>query len=687
MPSPTAAPSPFTAHAPGTFTRRLGGLAWGADYNPEQWPAEVVDDDIELMRRAGVTMVTVGVFSWGLLEPTPGAFDFAWMDRVVDRLEAAGIGIDLATATASPPAWLHAAHPEILPMLADGTVLGFGSRQAWCPSSPIVRTHQLRLVSAMADHYGDRDGLVMWHVGNEFGCHVAQCHCPVSTDHFRRWLRDRYGEIDALNAAWGTAFWSQHYTEFAQVDTPKSTPTLSNPTQVLDFRRFSSDALLDCHRAERDLLRKRTPDVPITTNFMVGWTFDELDYADWAPEVDLVSNDHYLRGDEPDPHTELAFSADRTRGLAHGHPWLLMEHSTSAVNWQPTNVAKAPGELARNSLAHIARGSQGAMFFQWRQSRAGAERFHSAMVPHAGPDTRIFREVVEMGALLGRLDAVAETVTEPARVAILTDAEAEWALARDALPVTGLSHVALAGDIHRALWTRNIACDVIGPHDSFTDRDVIMVPALMLVDAELGPRLEAAATAGAQVLVTFASGLSDRNDHVVLGGYPGAFRSLLGVTVEEFTPPRTGTTIRLDTGTTATRWFEDVRVDDADVLTRSVDGPRPGGPAITRADRGEGAAWYVATWLDRPGWDDLLDAIVLAAGVHPVADVDPGMEAVRRIGDGGSWLFLLNHTDGSRGARTSGHDMVTERDVDGELVVPAGGVAVVHEANDRAERG
>ncbi len=667
-----------------SLTTALGDrLAWGADYNPEQWPPDLVASDVALMKEAGVTMATVGVFSWALLEPEPGVFDFDWLDLVLDQLVEGGIAIDLATATASPPAWLHRAHPEILPVTADGTVLGFGSRQAWCPSSPVVRDHQLRLVEELAARYGDHDGLALWHVGNEYGCHVSTCHCPTSAAAFRTWLEDRYHDVTGLNDAWGTAFWSQHYTDFDQVATPAATPSHPNPTQQLDFRRFSSDALLDCYRAERDVLRRHTPDVPITTNFMALWTFDGVEYADWADEVDVVSNDHYLRGSDHDPQRELAFSADRVRGLAGGDPWLLLEHSTSAVNWQLVNVAKGPGELARNSLAHVARGSNGAMFFQWRQSLAGAERFHSAMLPHAGTDTRVWREVVETGGHLRTLAKVADTVTEPARVALLSDTTSTWALDRPSLPVGGIAHADVARALHGAFWDRNVACDVVAPSGPWDDRDVVVVPAVMLVDDALPSRLAAAADRGAQVLVTFASGLADLDDHVLPGGYPGAFRDLLGIVSEEFTPPRAGEVIHLDDDLVGSRWFEDVRTTDATVVAAAVDGPRPGGPAITRATRGAGAAWYVATWLDDAGWAAVVADLLHATDIAPVADVDPGMEAVRRVGPSGSWLFLLNHADEPRTARgVRGHDVLADRATTGVVEVAAGGVAVVLEDSD-----
>ena len=401
-------------------------LPLGGDYNPEQWPEETWQEDVRLMREAGVTFATVGVFAWSLLEPEPERYDFDWLDTVLDLLHANGIAVDLATATASPPPWLAQLDPASLPVDRDGRRLWPGGRQAYCPSSPSYREHSLRLVRRMAERYHEHPSVALWHVGNEYACHNLPCYCDQCAVAFRRWLRARYGDLDSLNAAWGTSFWSQRYADWDQVLPPRTAPAVSNPTQVLDYRRFSSDNALDLFRGERDVLHELSPGVPVTTNFMTLNHFRHLDYFQWAPEQDVVSTDHYLVQDEPDPEAELAFSGDLTRGLSGGGPWMLMEHSTSAVNWQRVNRAKAPGQMLRNSLAHVAHGADTLGFFQWRASRAGAEKFHSGLVPHAGTDTRLWREVVQLGEVCGRLGEVLGTRVQ-AEVALLWDYQAGWA--------------------------------------------------------------------------------------------------------------------------------------------------------------------------------------------------------------------------------------------------------------------
>ena len=328
------------------------GIAFGADYNPEQWPEEVWPDDIALMREAGVTLVSVGIFSWGQLEPAEGVFDFGWLDRILDLLHEAGIGVDLATPSAAPPVWLHLAHPEMLPVDAEGLRFTHGSRESWCVSSPVIRAHATRIARVIAERYGHHPAVKMWHVSNELACHNGRCYCDASAAAFRDWLGKEYADIDALNLAWGTAFWGQRYSSFEQILPPRRTTTIPNPGQRLAFERFSSDAFVAHLEAEAAVLREVTPDLPVTTNYMVMGDFHQIDYTQTTPLVDIVSNDHYLWSEDPRGWAELAFSADRVRGLAGGDPWVLMEHSTSAVNWQPRNLAKGPGEMLRNALQH-----------------------------------------------------------------------------------------------------------------------------------------------------------------------------------------------------------------------------------------------------------------------------------------------------------------------------------------------
>ncbi len=653
-------------------------LFFGGDYNPEQWSEDYWPEDVRLMGEAGVNLVSVAIFSWSLLEPEPGRYEFAWLDRVLDGLHAGGVAADLATATASPPPWFSRRHPESLPVTADGRRLWPGGRQAYCPSSPAYRDAAAALVEALATRYAEHPALAMWHVNNEYGCHVAHCYCDVSAAAFRRWLQRRYGDIDGLNAAWATNFWSQRYGDWEEILPPRSAPTFANPTQQLDFWRFSSDELRDSYRSELEVLRRVTPDVPVTTNFMTP-QFKRVDYWAWAPEIDVISTDHYLRPAEGPTELDLALSGDLTRGLAGGDPWVLMEHSTSAVNWQARNRPKRPGQMRRNGLAHVARGADGVLFFQWRASRAGAEKFHSGMVPHAGTDSRVWREVVQLGADLQALAEVRGTRVD-ADVAILWDWHAWWAIELDSHPSADVTYLDRIRAFHGALWQAGVTADVRHPEHDLTGYRLVLVPSLYLLTDAAAAGLTRYVEGGGHALVSYFSGIVDEHDAVRLGGYPGAFRDLLGVRTEEFHPLLEGESVRLDDGSAACVWMEDLRLTGAEAIARYADGPLAGTPAITRRAAGDGVAWYVATRLEDAATARLLARVCADAGAAPVLEDPPAdLEAVRRRGAAGTLLFLLNHADSPARVPAAGTDLLTGTIHDGTVEVPPGGVVVLRE--------
>jgi beta-galactosidase len=642
----------------------MNRLWYGGDYNPEQWQQEVWDEDVRLMQRAGVTVATVGVFSWAKLEPADGRFEFGWLDDVLDRLHAGGIRVDLATATASPPPWLAHEHPDILPVTEDGVTLSVGSRQHYSPNSATYRRYADRLVRAMAERYGKHPALEAWHVNNELACHVARDYSEESAAAFRRWLTAKYGTVEVLNDAWGTAFWSQAYSSFDEVLPPRAAPTFRNPTQLLDFDRFSSDAWLEVYRAEAAILREVTPGVPITTNFM-GF-FKPSDYWSWVDELDFVSDDHYVDPADPEAPVIAAMTRDLMRSLAGG-PWILMEQSTSAVNWRPRNAPKPPGMYRGLSLQAVARGADGIMQFQWRQSRAGAEKFHSGMLPHAGEDSRIFAETVALGEELAGLADLVGT-RQSARVAILFDWDSWWALEQEATPAT-LSYTAIVRRWYRELWRRGVLVDFAPPGAPLGDYSVVVAPATHVLPEAAQQGLADYVRGGGSLVVGFQTGVLDENLHVILGGYLGALRDVLGVRVEEFAPPAEPSvsggpvpTLEIDgvAAGTAREWGEIVRTEGAEVRSRFRGGMLDGLPAITRNTAGEGTAWYVAT-----APDDLaavLDEVLDTAGVQAeVADLPDGVEGVRR----GDRLFLINHGADEvqvHGTTLPGHGAVVRRD-------------------------
>lgn len=658
-----------------SWARLLDGIAYGADYNPEQWPRETWAEDVALMREAGVTFVTIGVFSWALLEPSEGVYDFTWLDEIIELVHAAGIAVVLGTPTASPPAWFYDAYPQARVVTRDGTVLGFGSRGMTSPSSPEYREASRRIAEQLARRYGRHPALALWHVHNEYGAPVSEDYSPASLVAFREWLGARYGTVEALNEAWGTAFWGQRYTRWEHVGLPTQAASVVNPAQRLDFARFTDEQLRACFVVERDAIREHS-DVPVTTNFQ-GFQCAAIDQWAWGREVDVVSTDHYLVAADARGHVGLAQAADLTRSVAGGKPWFLMEHSTSAVNWQPRNVAKRPGEMRRNSLQHVARGADAIGFFQWRASRSGAEKFHSAMLPHGGTSSRVFREVCELGADLAQLAPVHGSRVV-ADVAVLWDWESVWAQGLEWRPSVDADPAERTAAYYRRLWDDGLTVDFVAPGADLSGYRLAVVPALYLLRAEHAARLTRWVADGGTLVVSYFSGVVDECDAVHPGGLAAPLREVLGLSVEEFAPLRAGERVRLRAAGSGDElvgdvWTDDLALAGAQPWASYVDGPVPGGAAVTRHALGAGHAWYVSTRLD----DDGLGA-VLADAYRDAGVVAPGaadLELVRRRSGRTEYVFAINHGSTPAALAVDGVDLLSGEPAPAK--VPAGDVVVV----------
>jgi beta-galactosidase len=665
------------------IARKVPHMIYGGDYNPEQWPEEVWDEDVRLMREAGVNLVSLGIFSWAKLEPRPGEYDFDWLDRIISLLHEGGVMVNLATATASPPPWLAVLHPESLPVTQNGVLLHPGARQHYCPSSAAYKERAAELVRRMADRYKDHPALAMWHVNNEYGCHVAECYCETSAEHFREWLRTRYGDLDALNEAWGTAFWSQRYAEWGEILPPRSAPTFANPTQQLDFRRFSSDALLELYEMEKGILRQATPEIPITTNFM-GF-FKPVDYWKWAPREDLVSDDSYPDPSDPEAHIGAAMSRDLMRSLGDGAPWVLMEQTTVRVNWRRRNVPKRPNEMRLWSYGAVARGAEGIMFFQWRQSKAGAEKYHSAMVPHVPTEnSRSWREVKQLGAELGSLDELLGARGE-AETAILLDWESWWALELDSKPSAAVRMREGRYSFYKPLYEANVPVDFAHPGSDLSSYRLVIAPNLYLVTDDSVDNIVRYVSDGGTLLMSFFSGIVDGRDHIRLGGYPAPFRELLGLRIEDFVPMATRESNRLDTldgeSYGCDMWADLIHLEGAESQASYTEDFYADTPAVTRNVFGEGVAYYLGTRPEKRYTKSLLQRVRQEAGVRPTAKVPPGVDAVRRRTEDASFLFLLNHNQEAVEVRlpNPAQDLLTGTEHRSNLVLNPLEVAILKE--------
>ncbi|WP_150307346.1 beta-galactosidase [Planctomonas psychrotolerans] len=624
-------------------------MHYGGDYNPEQWPEETWHEDVQRMREANVTMVSLGIFAWSRIQPAEGEFDFGWLDRVLDLLHENGIAVDLATATASPPPWATTAYPDMLPQDENLSTYWPGSRQHYAPSSPTYQRLASELVRALAERYGAHPAVVMWHVNNEYGCHLHYDYSDNAAAAFRDWLRTKYQTIDALNAAWGTNFWSQRYTDFAEVVPPRKAPYSHNPAGMLDFRRFTSDTLLGLYLMEKRILRDAGITAPITTNFMGA--FLPADYWRWAAEMDVISDDNYPDPNDPDAHLGSAFSRDLMRSLKPDVPWILMEQSSNALNWRPTNAPKAPGQMAALSMQAVARGADGVLFFQWRQSRSGSEKFHSAMLPHAGVRTRTWREIVGLGAELAALPELPAGQRD-ASVALVFDWENWWALENPDHPVV-LDYPALVQRWHAALTRRSVQVDLVRPTDDLSGYRVVLAPQLYLLTAAAASNLTAFVEGGGSLLVGAFSDVVDENDGFRPGGFLTQLGPLLGIWLEDFGalvpvegpgsggPGQSAAVVEFEGGSATGRLLaEEIHLDGATALGSFAGGRLDGRAAFTVNGRGTGRAYYLATIPDADGCGAIADVVLSAAGVEPVLPGLPAdVEAIRR----GSVLTVINH--------------------------------------------
>lgn len=615
-------------------------MYYGGDYNPEQWPEEVWLEDARLMREARVNLVSVGIFSWARIQPSEGVFDFVWLDRVLDILHAHGIGVCLATATASPPPWLGIRYPSALPEDRDGSRFWHGSRQAYAPTSPDYRRLAGELVAAIAERYASHPAVQLWHVNNEFGCHLPADYSDNAARGFRVWLAERYAGIEDLNRAWGTAFWSQRYGSFDEIVPPRKAPYSLNPAGVLDFKRFTSDALLDLYLMEKGIIRDAGATQPVTTNFMGA--FEPLDYHRWAPHLDVISDDSYPDPNDPDAWRSAAFTRDLIRSLKPDTPWILMEQASNAVNWRPSNAPKAPGEMSALSMQAVARGADGVLFFQWRQSSAGSEKFHSAMLPHAGTGTRTWREVVGLGAALEELPPLGRL---RARVALVYDWENRWAIEQPDHPVT-LDYLAQIQRWHSALLDLGVLVDVVDAEADLGHYDTVFAPLLYLLTEHAAQGILSVLERGGTVVTGPFSDIVDEHDRFRAGGFTTLLGESFGMRVTDFgalalTPPGqqsapvAGSLGRFE----GTHCAEELTVDTAEVLASFEGGRADARPAVTMRTLGAGRAIYVATIPD----DEGLRSLARLAARPVEAAPEPGTEVVQR----GDVTFVIDHVSHS----------------------------------------
>lgn len=676
----------------------------GVCYYPEHWPVDRWPIDARLMREAGLSLVRIGEFAWAKMEPAEGLYQWEWLDRAIDVLANEGLQVVLCTPSATPPAWLIQANPEILPVDSQGQRKRFGSRRYYCSNNPDYRRYSARIVLDLAQRYGSHPAIVGWQIDNEFGCHdTARCYCPVCAAAFRRWLQARYASLDSLNQAWGSIFWSQFYSAWDQIEPPHLTVTTPNPSQVLDFYRFSSDSVIDFQKIQVDLLRQHTREQFITHNLMGN--FPDLDYQNLARDLDFVSWDSYPTGyaeiqseslydpnetvpsfayDLGDPYV-TGFCHDLTRGLKRA-PFWVMEQQCGNINWAIHNPGIRPGAVRLWTWHALASGAQTVVYFRWRACLFAQEQYHSGLLHHDASQAVGYREVVSMADEHSKMDQVAAAPNQ-AQVALLLDYNDLWAiqLQPHRKDFEYLRHLFV---FYRSLTQLGIQTDIISPEADFKEYKLIISPTAFSSNEKLSDKINEFVNSGGFALLGVRSGFKTISNLVTDQPLPGAYRQIVGATVTDWhaLPPGAGYQVQSslpDLDGLAEFWAEALELFvsspgdagssrdkksqniPAQAIARYATGPFAGKTALVEHQIGKGRAYYLGWYPTIKQSISLLTHLVDQLGIPRLSPLPPGVIHIKR----GQYTLVFNFSNQTHHLDIFGRKIsVQPRDV--EIITP-----------------
>lgn len=636
------------------FFPQVNGILHGSDYNPDQWldRPDILEKDIELMKKAKMTSMSLGIFSWSAYEPTEGEFHMDWLKDIMDKLYENGIYTILATPSGARPAWLDEKYPECMRVGADDHRAHHGVRHNHCMSSPKFREKTGIIINKIIDTVGKHPGLAMWHLSNEFG---GECFCPLCKKKFQDYLANKFdNDINKLNKAWWTGFWSHTYNDFSQIEPPYLNGEFSVMGLNLEWKRFTTWNTTDYMKSEIDIIRKRTPNIPITTNFMQ--LFPGLDYRVMAKELDVISWDSY-----PVFHNNYETMADTMahnsfdhavmRSLKKNQPFMLMECAPGLVNWHEYNKLKRPGVHKLFSTQAVACGSDTVQYFQWRKSRGSFEQYHGAVVDHLGTDdTRIFKEVAEVGAMLDSLSNVKGTIVKP-KAALIFDWDNMWAIDN----MRGLSdktknYAKTCIQIYHEFLKLGIDMNVVASDDNLDDYNVVIAPMLYMLRPGASDNLKAFVKRGGQLMATYLTGYVDDNTLCYLGGFPGdGLSELFGVISEEidtyYDSDENSATFTDGHKAIIHDYAEILRVSDTNILAKYDKDFYAGTPAITCKNFGKGKAYYVGARIDMDSMSGLFKTMLKETNTTYLT-LPAGIEYHKREDESGKAIeFYLNVTE------------------------------------------
>lgn len=667
-------------------------LLHGGDYNPDQWigTPEIWDEDMRLMKLAKCNAMSVGIFSWAALEPEEGRFEFDWLDRIMDKLADNDAFAVLATPSGGKPAWMSRKYPEIRRVDANGNRQPHKSRHNHCPTSPVYREKCVTMNTQLAERYGDHPALLLWHVSNEYNS--PNCHCDLCYAAFHDWLRERYDhDIDKLNHAYWSSFWSHTYPDFDFVEPVDG----GVHALMIDWARFCNDQMIDFYKAESEPLRRITPDIPITTNFHGR---NVLDYTKFSHEVDVIAWDFYPNWHESatdvDEAVMYSYLQHRCRSLRGGQPWMLMESVPSIPTRGRAKKRKEPGMNLLSSLQAVAHGSDTVQYFQWRKSRGCMEKFHGAVVDHVGHEnTREFREVAEVGDALAKLSDVVGTSVKP-EVAIIEDWENEQALQHGARVYLGenIKYHQECVAHYRPFWDKGIAVDVLDQTCDLDCYKVLILPLVYMLRPGFADKVSAYVQAGGTAVMTFWSGVVDESDLCFLGGVPGqGLREVFGVWEEEsqsYYPHEkvgvamaAGNPLGIEGQYQAVDTCSIIHAEGSQVLATYTDQYFAGSPVVTVNKFGKGQAYYLAARME-PTWiSAFYDQLAKNLGLVRAVDtaLPAGVTAQHRTDGATDYVFLQNYNEESQQVQLPGtySDMLEGGEVQGEVTLEKYGVRVL----------
>lgn len=636
------------------MTQTLTRFLYGGDYNPNQWPEDTWTKDIKVFKQADLNSATINIFSWALLEPEEGKYDFSKLDKIIAELSEVNFDIVLGTSTAAMPAWMFKKYPDVARVDYQGRRHVFGQRHNFCPNSKNYQRLAGELVEKLAEHYSNNPHIVVWHVNNEYG---GNCYCENCQNAFREWLKNKYQTLDNLNHAWNMNVWSHtiyHWDEIVVPNElgdawgPEGTETIVAGMSI-DYLRFQSESLQNLFKLEKRIIKKYDPETPVTTNFH-SLPNKMIDYQKWAKDQDIISYDSYPTYDAP--AYKPAFLYDLMRSLKH-QPFILMESAPSQVNWQPYSPLKRPGQMAATELQAVAHGADTVQFFQLKQAVGGSEKFHSAVIAHSQrTDTRVFKELTALGKKLKKAGPTILGSKTNAKVGIIFDWSNFWSYEFVDGISQDMNYVESILDYYRQFYERNILTDIISVDDDFSKYDLVVAPVLYMVKPGLGEKINDYVKQGGNFVTTYMSGMVNETDNVYLGGYPGPLKDVTGIWVEESDAvvPGHKTTVSLNGQTYNAGFICDlIHSGDAKVLAKYANEFYAGTPAITENEYGQGKTWYVGTRLDHQGLTQLFNHIVLSTGVKSLVGDSHKLEVTKRVTqDGKKLYFVLNMSNEER---------------------------------------